>query len=167
MPATYEPIATTTLGTAAATIAFTSIPSTYTDLRLTLVGTCTSTATFGNFIINSTSSGNLYSYTVLNGDGSSAASGRGTSANNMPLGFNYQFSTTIPSFNTVDLFSYAGSTNKTVLVTNSADNNGSGLTESMVGLFRSTSAITALTLRIGGVNWAIGTTATLYGIKNA
>jgi hypothetical protein len=34
MPATYEPIATTTLGTAAASITFSSIPATYTDLRL-------------------------------------------------------------------------------------------------------------------------------------
>jgi hypothetical protein len=32
MPATYEPIATTTLGTAAATITFSSIPATYSDL---------------------------------------------------------------------------------------------------------------------------------------
>jgi hypothetical protein len=37
MPATYEPIATTTLGTAAAFITFSSIPATYTDLRLVIV----------------------------------------------------------------------------------------------------------------------------------
>ena len=37
MPATYEPIATTTLGSAATNITFSSIPATYTDLRLVLV----------------------------------------------------------------------------------------------------------------------------------
>jgi hypothetical protein len=41
MPATYEPIATTTLGGAAATITFSSISSAYTDLRIVLVGTTT------------------------------------------------------------------------------------------------------------------------------
>ena len=39
MPATYEPIATTTLGSAAASITFSSIAGTYTDLRLVMVGT--------------------------------------------------------------------------------------------------------------------------------
>ena len=34
MPATYEPIATTTLGSAQATVTFSSIPGTYTDLVL-------------------------------------------------------------------------------------------------------------------------------------
>ncbi len=34
MPKTYEPIATTTLGSAAATVTFSTIPGTYTDLVL-------------------------------------------------------------------------------------------------------------------------------------
>jgi glycosyltransferase involved in cell wall biosynthesis len=42
MPATYEPIATTTLGSAAASITFSSIPATYTDLRLVIVGNLSS-----------------------------------------------------------------------------------------------------------------------------
>jgi hypothetical protein len=37
MATTYEKIATTTLGTAAATFTFSSIPATYTDLRLVVV----------------------------------------------------------------------------------------------------------------------------------
>ena len=36
MPATYEPIASTTLGSAAATISFSSIPGTFTDLVVVL-----------------------------------------------------------------------------------------------------------------------------------
>jgi hypothetical protein len=165
MPSTYEPIATTTLGTAAATIDFSSIPATYTDLRIVLVGTCTSTATFANCIFNGVTS-SVYSSTFLTGNGSSAASSQG-STSRISLGSTQQIQTTTPTLVTLDIFSYAGSTFKTCLGTGSYDLNGSGSVERSVGLFRDTTAISSVTLRIGGVNWEIGTTATLYGIKNA
>jgi hypothetical protein len=70
---------------------------------------------------------------------------------------------------TIDVFSYAGSTYKTSLMTNSSDSNGSGYLERNVGLWRSTSAITSL--RVGSIGstplMLTGTIATLYGIKAA
>jgi hypothetical protein len=70
---------------------------------------------------------------------------------------------------TIDLFSYAGSTNKTILTTTSTDKNGSGGVGRIVSLWRSTSAITGITITDGGAGfgWASGTTATLYGILRA
>ena len=164
MPATYEPIATTTLGSAAASITFSSIASSWTDLRLAIYGIASS----GNFLspgcrFNSDTASN-YSYTALYGDGTTAGSNRVTSSTS--IGFNTQASITssIGGFLTADIFSYAGSTNKTVLTTGSVDLNGSGEVERIVGLWRNTSAITTVTLN---GSFGAGTTATLYGIKNA
>ena len=93
MATTYDKIQSTTLGTAASTIAFTSIPSTFTDIRIVLVGTCTSTATFANCIFNGVTTGTLYSNTCLYGDGASALSAANTSANSYYLGQTSQVQT--------------------------------------------------------------------------
>ena len=166
--ATYEPIATQTLASAAASITFSSIAASWTDLRLVL--TCT------------TSSANQLVYCKLNGAGGTAYSstflvGFGGSASSTAYTGQAQFSfnqpgngtsTTVPMFYSMDLFSYAGSTNKTALVTASEDINtvNSGVYRS-VQLYRSTSAITQIDLSLSGGNYAIGTIATLYGIKAA
>ena len=162
--ATYEPIATQTLASAAATITFSSIPSTYTDLRLVIFSIGTSAGT--QFILfNSSVTG--YSNTWLLGDGTSASSGRSTSYPRLDLNSQNTANAT-PQLNTVDIFSYAGSTNKTCLMTSSADRNGSGLTYSQVGLWQDTTAINRIDIKLSSTNtYAIGTTATLYGIKAA
>jgi hypothetical protein len=167
MPATYEPIATTTLGSATSTITFSSIPATYTDLRVVLVGTSTS-AGFVVFRFNGDTATN-YSYTELYGDGTSAASQGSSSNSRIGLGgtaAGINSSATIPSLYTIDVFSYAGSTFKTTLNTSSGDFNGSGGVERNIGMYRSTSAITAINL-VAGTSFGIGTTATLYGILKA
>ncbi len=165
MPATYEPIATQTLGSAAANITFSSIPATYTDLRVVFVGTLVSNNYNLYWNLNNDSS-SLYSRTNISGNGTTAASNRATNEaywlNTSPGGI----SSTIPSMTTLDLFSYAGSTFKTGLIEFTADYNGSGVTSRFVTLYRSTSAITSIKIS-SDVNLNTGTTATLYGIKNA
>ena len=79
MPSTYEPIATTTLGSTAATITFSSIPATYTDLRIALVGSLSGGGNYGNLRFNS-DSGSNYSVTILRGNGSAASSARQSNA---------------------------------------------------------------------------------------
>ena len=165
MPATYEPIATTTLGSAAANISFTSISASYTDIRVVLVGSHETTATTLRMQVNS-DTGTNYSYTELIGDGATASSSRGTSSSRINCG-NANFNNTQPSLITADWFSYAGSTNKTCLVTASQDRNGSGSVVRTVGLWRSTSVITSVQLFPATGNFATGTTATLYGILKA
>ena len=169
MPTTYEKIATTTLGSAAATIDFTSIGSGYTDLRLVLVCT-TSVSNVLRLRYNADSATN-YSNTNLVGDGFSAASYRKTNISSIELteSATVGTSTTIPEFFTTDIFSYAGSTNKTCLVAvNQERNDSSSQVQRKVGLWRSTSAINQLTLSLSGAaNFNTGTTATLYGILKA
>jgi hypothetical protein len=163
MPATYEPIATTTLGSAASTISFNSIGSGYTDLRLIVVGNISGTVDV-HFRINGDSS-SLYSETVLYGDGSSAQSFRLTGATQWEL--RPTWSATQPLFFDINLFNYRGSTNKTALIAYANDRNGTGEVNRQVNLYRSTSAITSLSIFPNGANWSTGTTATLYGILKA
>jgi hypothetical protein len=165
MPATYEKIATTTLGSAAANIEFTSISSAYTDIKL--VCTYLTTAS-GNVRLrfNSDTATN-YSGTQLAGLGSSAISDRVTSGTFAYTVGNATSSSSIPFLLETDIFSYAGSTYKTCLVSTSADLNGSGSVEKWVDLWRSTSAISTILIYPSSGNFATGTTATLYGILKA
>ena len=165
MATTYEPIATNTLGSAASSIVFSSIPATYTDLRVVFVGTATS-ATGLRAQFNSDTASN-YSRTSLLGDGSSVYAQRATSVAFISLGINDNLSTTVPTMRTMDIFSYAGSTYKTVLTNESTDMNGSGAATVAVQLWRSTSAITSISLNLSTSTIAAGSIATLYGIKNA
>ena len=167
MPATYEPIATTTLGSAAASITFSSIAGTYTDLRLVFVGQAGTLDTFANFRVTFNSdNGTNYSRTTVSGNGSTASTSRSTSQSYIDLA-RANLSTSFPSMHTIDLFSYAGSTNKTILITSAMDFNGSGAVEYLVGLWRNTSAITTIKIETSDNQYLAGTTATLYGIKNA
>ena len=164
MATTYEKIATTTLGSASATITLSSIPSTYTDLRVVFVGGGASGAQF-RLRLNA-DTGTNYSSTILTGDGSSASSSRYTSVDGIKSG--YDIGTTTATLISFDIFSYAGSTNKTVLLQYSNDQNGSGQTQATVGLWRNTAAITSVGLDlIGGVNFNSGSSLTIYGILKA
>lgn len=164
MPVTYDPIATTTLGSAAATITFSSIPGTYTDLRVVLVCSSASGSIFPKARLNNDTTA-LYSHIFLQGNGSTATTAAQTGQSLVAMASNGV--STQPGLYTLDIFSYAGSTNKTILVTGQEDANGSGVVSRFVNLYRSTSAITQVDLYTGGNNFAIGTTATLYGIKAA
>jgi hypothetical protein len=165
MAITYEPIASTTLTTATSTITFSSIAASWTDLRVVLkdiYATGNSGYPYMQFNTDTSGSSTNYSHTYVYGDGSAA----GSSANT-----NYSFiGTRDPAnlaFRTYDVFSYAGSTYKTTLMSSSSDQNGSGNARLSVGLWRSTSAITAVTLTNTVGNFATGTTAALFGIKAA
>jgi hypothetical protein len=165
MPTTYEPIATTTLGSAAASITFSSIPATYTDLRL--VVTCKPTGSSTAYVQFNSDTGSNYSRLNLRGNGGTVNSNLTA---NISDGVGIQTSSatgTNPVLWTIDIFSYAGSTQKTTLASASNDQNGSGNLELTVGLWRSTAAITSLKLQTTIDNYDTGTTATLYGIKNA
>ena len=165
--ATYEPIATQTLASAAASITFSSIAASWTDLRLVLWST-TVTAAAGVFCRFNSDTATNYSQTNLYGTGAAVGSAKGTNVAYIDFdaatGGN---STTLPTLYTFDIFSYAGSTYKTGLLTNNGDRNGSGYPALEVALWRSTSAITTILLYPTSGNFASGTTATLYGIKNS
>lgn len=165
--ATEIALATTTLASPASTITFSSIPQTYTDLRLVLstagVDSTSSSQVFLLFNGETTASTN-YSYTYLGSNGSITLTGTGSTGYLSPF---TQGTTTIPGFFTADIFSYTGSTYKTLLHTYSNDTNGTGTMNFLVRLWRQTSAITSMTIQVsssGIRTFSTGTIATLYGI---
>jgi hypothetical protein len=169
MPSTYEPIATTTLGALATTITFSSIPATYTDLRVVWIGK-SETGTPDLRIRYNNDTASNYSNTGVWGDGSAAYSFRQTSQTSFILEFGSTTVTnaTVPTLREIDVFNYTStSVFKTALAKTSGDLNGSGGAGGAVGLWRNTAAINRIDLNTGTTNMAIGTIATLYGIKNA
>jgi len=168
MAATYEKIATTTLGSAAASITFSSISSAYTDLRLVFVAKST---TGGSAIANArltynSDNGTNYSRTTLGGNGSATSSYQNSNNTYIDLAL-ANLSSAQPSFLSYDIFSYAGSTFKTTLLTVQQDYNGSGVIERIVGLYRSATAISTIKIESTINTYDVGTTATLYGILKA
>jgi len=166
MPTTYEPIATTTLGSAAATVTFSSIPATYTDLVLVSIATTSVGGRDYNLRFNS-DAGSNYSFTVLAGSGSAASSARGTNTGSTGLYIVAGTSTSTPGVVISNIMNYSNTTTyKTVI---QRGNEPGGEVCSGVALWRSTSAIStiAITASTGSGNWNTGSTFTLYGIKSA
>lgn len=165
MATTYDKIATTTLGSAATNITFSSIAASWTDLRIVFTGTATGNS--GLSIRFNSNTSFIYSQTNMIGSGTAATSSFASSSDNLSFSVGNNMNTTPVVFYSLDIFSYAGSTFKTALMQINQDNNGSGSVARNVGLYRSTSAITSIALYLSSNNLAAGTTATLYGIKAA
>ena len=162
MTATYEPIETKTLGTATASVTFSSIPQTYTDLVLVV----NHSATTGNPSISgrfNSDTGSNYSRTLFLGNGSSAGSNRGVNQTSLGLAIGIGSSTTREGIMICNVFNYTNSTTyKTCIVRNNAASLG---TEVSLTVWRNTSAVTAFEVFVGSSTFTVGTTFTLYGIK--
>ena len=161
---TYEPIASQTLGSAAATVTFSSIPQGYTDLVLV----CNIAQSSGNNSLRyrfNGDTGSNYSDTYVSGNGTSAGSGRDTSQTSGTI--YVTGSTTIETNYIVQFMNYSNATTyKTVL---SRSNRASSEVAADVGLWRNTSAINSISLAMGGSfptnNFASGSTFSIYGIQ--
>jgi hypothetical protein len=162
MAKTYEPIATTTLGSATASYTFSSIPSTYTDLVLvTTAGNSNGSNTDIRLQFNGSSTG--YSDTIVRGNGTATTSTRETSQTSVLAGWS---DTTLISNTIVSIQNYSNAT--TYKSTLSRTNNvPTSYVAAVVGLWQNTAAITSLTVLSGIGNFIIGSTFTLYGIKAA
>jgi len=160
MPSTYEPISTTN-PSGVAQVTFSSIPSTYTDivciLSLNPSGADNMAIRFNN------DSGTNYSLIRLSGNGTTASAGASTNSS-YPVVMAGTYDGGVPAFFKFDIFSYSGSTYKTLLSSASVDKNGSGTQANCSVTWRSTSAINRIDL-FG--SFGNGTTVTLYGIKAA
>jgi hypothetical protein len=164
---TYTPIQTQTLGSAAATVTFSSF-SGYTDLKLVMTAKTSDTSGYFQIFPNN-DTGSNYSRTLLQGDGTSATSNRNSNSSN---GLQMNCATSSQDVNSyptiVDFMNYSNTTTaKTALAR--AGSTSVGLVEAYVWLYRSPSnaAITSLVIKANTTTFAAGSTFTLYGIANA
>jgi hypothetical protein len=150
---------------------FGNIPQTYQDLYVVsqLRGTNANTIEYFFSSLNSSGSA-IYSYTSLQGDGSSASSSRTNIGNtSFYVGTGPGGNSTTSVFASFEMWilNYANtSTNKTILYRFAGDQNGSGESRLGVGLFSSTLAINAVNV-FGGNGTATGSTHNIYGIRAA
>lgn len=165
MPATYEPIASTTLGSAAGDVTFSDIPGTYTDLILVArMKATTGTAPSIYFRVGASSidTGTTYGWTRVGGTGSTTFSDR--SANTTSI-YGAETNSTAECVNIWHIMSYANTNvHKTILM--NAANPNVNVTR-VVGTWRSTSAITTVRVIQDATTFVSGSTFALYGIKAA
>ena len=162
--ATKIPLASVTLSAATSSITFSGISQSYTDLILVINAKGSSTSNLRLQFNGDT--GTNYSRTVLYGTGSAAGSGRVSNFASIAIdaygqldtsNFNYNSLTHIQSYNNTTTY-------KTTLTRANNASSGDG-TDATVGLWRSTAAVTSITVFTNDSgNFASGTTFNLYGV---
>jgi hypothetical protein len=165
MAKTYEPIETQTLVSDTASVTFTAIPQTYTDLILVCAAqrALSGSGGAGTMRVNG-DTGSNYSSTLLYTDGSTAYSYRWSNQTSM----NAAFSAADSSYgiNIIHLMNYSNTTTyKTILARNGWTTTNDRV-QAGANLWRSTSAITSITLTAAS-DIESGSTFTLYGVKTA
>ena len=162
MTVTYEAIYSTTLGSAQASVTLNSF-SGYTDLFLTTSASTTSSGNSGRVDVTvNGDTGSNYSFTRMAGDGSSAFSYRRSNQTSFAELANSTSGNFFPM--QLQFMNYANTTtNKTVL--QNAFVSASFRREVGVGLWRSTAAITSITLTAFGTTFVAGSNFSIYGIK--
>jgi hypothetical protein len=161
MPATYQPLSTTTLGSAQSTISFNSFGG-YTDLVL-VCNLGIATADYIQLIFNGETSTTNYYGTWFQSDGSG---GRYNSSIYW-IGGACQFNTNKDeNMAILHIMNYANTvTQKSVLA---RLNRGGSTLGMQVGSWNNTNAITSLDIKsANGYNFVSGSTFTLYGIAAA
>lgn len=164
---TYTPLATYTVTSAQSSYTFTSIPSTYTDLVLVVNGATAAGSNLNLRVGNgSIDSGSNYSYTLINGNGSTATSVRYSNQPQIqPSNEDAYWNSTFAGVMIINFQNYSNTTTyKTIL---SRANHASLGTAATVGLWRSTSAINQIYFAGASQNLSASTTLTLYGIQAA
>lgn len=166
MGAALVPLQNITLGSAAASVSFGSIPSTFRDLRIVIQGGATSGAENLRMTVNSDTTYGNYSWVRMSGNGSSASSsttpgddGYGGSRRINTQGY---FAADLNNLTIVDILDYSA-TDKHKVYLSRANQPG---VDAMAIRWASTAAITGLSFDLAaGATLRTGTIIALYGVK--
>jgi hypothetical protein len=169
----FESIATVTVGSGgSSTITFSSIPATYTHLQIRLIGRSdragVASGDWITFRFNS-DTGSNYSIHGLIGDGASASGTNTINTTSMEAYRVAGAASTASAFGAIntDILDYANTNKyKTLRALGGFDNNGSGFIALYSGAWRSTSAVSTITITPGaGSNFVQHSQFALYGVK--
>ena len=164
-------IASTTVESPVASVSFSSIPQGYTDLQLVVSSrNNTAGAVSDMYMTFNGSGGTAYSERMLFGNGSATFSESFSSQAYFPrAGYSTGTAFTTGAFSSSHYYipNYTGSTNKSMSIDTTTEDNGTGSYIAMMAcLWANTSAITSMTLTpYGGVGgFSTNSTFTLYGV---
>jgi hypothetical protein len=157
---TMQLIETKTLGTAAASIEFTSIPQTFTDLVMMCSVRENGGDTHRAFVMTINGS-NVTSFRTLVGNGATAAS------NTSYVGVTNSSTSTANTFSNIAFYvaNYTGATLKSISVDYVTEANATtafaGIT---AAISPATTAITSMGVSGSGASWVAGSLVSLYGV---
>ena len=164
---TYTALANITLGSAASTVTFSSIPATYRDLVL-ITNAATTSASNNGMRLNA-DTGSNYSR-VFMATGATPQSGSQSGVSSIQID-SAAFSGTIVGEQVaiIQIMDYSATDkHKTVLIRSNRNGANTGA-DGIAGRYASTSAITSINLFSitgGGISWAAGSRFDLYGIAS-
>jgi len=162
MAKTYEPIGTYTAASNQTSIAFTSL-GTYTDIVAVFDGLSSSSAGNTLYMKFNSDADSAYSYTRLQGNGTSATSARGTTDATVAIVGDSERTNAI-----ISIMNYGNATTyKTSISRYNTMDTGDARTGAYVQLRSSTTAVTTITFTMPSAQIATTSTITLYGIKAA
>jgi hypothetical protein len=173
-PDSFASIATATGNGSSTTITFSSIPSTYKHLQIRGIGkTTTNSNTFERLrmTFNSDSAANysLHEFYTVNGTVYTTATANASAMYGFNIAFGGGGITNMFGAGIMDILNYADTNMyKTLRSLGGVEVNSTTYDEGTnfaSGSWRSTSAITSITLTSTNGNWATGTHFALYGIK--
>lgn len=158
----WTPLANITLGSAQASVTFSSISGTYRDLVLVCHYLAASSGSYPVIRFNSDTSDANYRFVEVVGNGTSASS---SSGNGLYFGNNYQPSdNTNPQPVVIQILDYSATDkHKTALLRTNASTQGVSI---LAGRWANTAAITSITINGNFVNIAAGSSFALYGVSS-
>jgi len=157
---TYTPLANVTLGAAASSVTFSSIPATYRDLICVVVATG-STTLRGEIRLNS-DSGSNYTYQRVSGSGSTETAASSTGRTEAFVSVVAEATITGALQMNINIMDYSATDKHTTIISR-ADNAANG-TEAFANRWDNTAAVTSVQILTSSGNWAIGSTFALYGV---
>jgi hypothetical protein len=155
---TYTLIDSTTLGSSASSVTFSSIDQTFGDLVLVINAVFTNDGRALYIRLNS-DTGNNYNQVEIQGTGSSASSGSNTNISTFQVD-GYQ------RLATATIFDYATTNkHKSVLSRSASGSSSFPAVRAAAHRWASTAAVTSITVQLNADNLETGSTIYLYGIE--